>query len=167
MLSASSGQTKLVATVFWRRLDQPGHDCCRVFRLSGGWKLRGMAVFSESGQPCNFAYEVSVDSHWITRSARLTGFRGKSEIDMRIRRTKDGSWRVGTEILHAVANCMDIDLGFTPATNLLAIRRLNLGIGEQAEAPAAWLALPSLNSKYCRKHIVVRRSSNTSTRRRL
>ena len=39
---------------------------------------------------------------------------------------------------------MDIDLGFTPATNLLAIRRLKLSVGEQAEAPAAWLALPSL-----------------------
>jgi uncharacterized protein len=147
MLSASSGQTKLVAAFFWRRLDQPGHDCCRLFRLSGGWKLRGMAVFSESGQPCNFAYEVSVDPHWKTRSARLTGFRGKSEIDIRIRRAKDGSWRVGAEIQHAVANCMDIDLGFTPATNLLAVRRLNLGIGEQAEAPAAWLALPSLKLK--------------------
>jgi uncharacterized protein len=39
---------------------------------------------------------------------------------------------------------MDIDLGFTPATNLLAVRRLRLNVGEQAEAPAAWLALPSL-----------------------
>jgi uncharacterized protein len=144
MPPASSDQTKLIAAFFWRRLDQPGHDCCRLFRLSGGWKLRGMAVFGESGHPCNFAYEVLVDSQWKTRSARLTGFRGKREIDMRIRRTTDGSWRVGTEIQHAVANCMDIDLGFTPATNLLAVRRLKLAVGEQAEAPAAWLALPSL-----------------------
>ena len=51
---------------------------------------------------------------------------------------------MGTEIQHAIAGCVDIDLGFTPATNMLAIRRLSLGIGEQAEAPAAWLALPSL-----------------------
>ena len=63
---------------------------------------------------------------------------------MRVRRTADGQWRVGTEIQHAVADCVDIDLGFTPATNMLAIRRLGLAIGERAEAPAAWLALPSM-----------------------
>jgi uncharacterized protein len=144
MPPASSDQTKLVATCFWRRLDQPGHDCCRLFRLPGGWKLRGMAVFSESGHPCNFAYEVMVDPQWQTRSARLTGFRGTREIDMRIRRRRDGSWRVGTEVQHEVVDCVDIDLGFTPATNLLAVRRLRLNVGEQADAPAAWLALPSL-----------------------
>ena len=143
----SASQNKLVAAFFWRRLDQPGHDCCRLFRLSSGWKLRGMAVFSEAGQPCSFAYEVVVDSHWKTRSARLTGFRAKKEIDLRIRRTADGNWRVGTEIQHAVADYVDIDLGFTPATNMLAVRRLNLSVGEYAEAPAAWLALSSLKLK--------------------
>lgn len=141
---ASPGQIKLVATFFWRRLDQPGHDCCRLFRLGNGWNLRGMAVFRESGHPCNVAYEVLIDPQWKTRSARLTGFHGQREIDLCIRRMTDGSWRVGLETQHAVAHCVDIDLGFTPATNLLAIRRLKLSVGEQAEAPAAWLALPSL-----------------------
>lgn len=106
--------------------------------------LQGMAVFRESGQPCNFAYEVQVDSSWETRSARITGFRGMKAIDMRVRRRADGQWRVGTEIQHAVASCVDIDLGFTPATNMLAVRRLGLGIGEKADAPAAWLALPGM-----------------------
>ncbi len=147
ILAASVPQAELVAASFWRRLDQPGHVCCRLFRVSGGWKLQGMAVFEESGQPCNFAYEVLADSQWKTRSARLTGFRGKREIGMRIRRTKDGNWRVGTEMQPAVAGCMDIDLGFTPATNLLAVRRLKLRVGEQAQAPAAWLALPGLKLK--------------------
>ena len=137
-------QPKFIASFFWLKLDEPGHDCCRLHRLAHGWRLRGMAVFRESGQPCNFAYEVLVDSTWKTRSARITGFRGMKEVDMRVCRTADGQWRVGTEIQHAIAGCVDIDLGFTPATNMLAIRRLSLGIGEQAEAPAAWLALPSL-----------------------
>ena len=142
-----ASQTKLVAAFFWRRLDQPGHDRCRLFRLSSGWKLRGMAVFIEAGQPCSFAYDVVVDSHWKTRSARLTGFRARKEIDLRIRRNAEGNWRVGTKMQQAVAGCVDIDLGFTPATNMLAIRRLNLSVGENAEAPAAWLALPSLKLK--------------------
>ena len=144
MASVTRDQPKLVASFFWRRLDQPGHDCCRLFELSAGWMLRGMAVFREPGQPCNFAYEVLVDSTWKTRSARITGFRGKKEIDTQVRRAADGQWHVGTEIQRAVASCVDIDLGFTPATDMLAVRRLRLGIGEQAETPAAWLALPSM-----------------------
>lgn len=136
-------QTTLVATFFWRRLDQPGHDCCRLLKLSAGWKLQGMVVFLDAGQPCSFAYEVSVDSTWTTRNATITGFRGRKEIDMRVRRTAGGQWRVGAAIQHAVAGCVDLDLGFTPATNMLAVRCLGLAVGEQAAAPAAWLALPS------------------------
>ena len=144
MAYAVPNQSKVLADFLWRRLDQPGHDCCRLFRHSDGWKLQGMAVFRESGQSCNFAYEVSVDSTWTTLSAGIAGFRGRKAVDMRIRRTAAGQWRVGSELQHAVANCVDIDLGFTPATNMLAVRRLSLVIGARAEAPAAWLALPSM-----------------------
>jgi hypothetical protein len=137
-------QTKLVADFLWRRLDQPGHDCCRLFRRPEGWKLQGMTVFRESGRSCSFSYEVLVDSAWKTSSARIAGFRGRKQVDVRIRRTAAGQWRVGSELQHGVAGCVDVDLGFTPATNMLAVRRLGLGIGERAEAPAAWLALPGL-----------------------
>ena len=41
-------------------------------------------------------------------------------------------------------DCIDVDLGFTPATNLIVLRRLALGIGDQADAPAAYLAFPAL-----------------------
>jgi uncharacterized protein len=142
MAAMTGGRNKNVATFFWRRLDQPGHDCCRLLKLSAGWKLRGVAVFLDAGQPCSLAYEVSVDPTWMTRNATITGFWGKKEIDMRVRRTAGGEWRVGAAIQHAVAGCVDIDLGFTPATNMLAIRRLGLAVDEQAEVPAAWLALP-------------------------
>jgi hypothetical protein len=33
----------------------------------------------------------------------------------------------------AVEGCIDIDLKYSPSTNLLPIRRLNLAIGESAE----------------------------------
>lgn len=144
MVPVNREQPKLIASFLWRRLDQPGHDCCRLYRLAAGWKLRGMAVFRESGQPCNFAYEVVVDSAWNTRGATITGFRGRTEFALKVRRTADGKWRVGGEVQPSVASCADIDLGFTPATNMLAIRRLGLRIGEKAEAPAAWLSLPRM-----------------------
>jgi uncharacterized protein len=42
-----------------------------------------------------------------------------------------------------VMSCIDIDLNFSPSTNLLPIRRLNLAIGGAAEVKAAWLRFPS------------------------
>jgi hypothetical protein len=38
---------------------------------------------------------------------------------------------------------MDIDLNFSPSTNLLPIRRLDLAVGATAAVRAAWLRFPS------------------------
>lgn len=40
--------------------------------------------------------------------------------------------------------CLDIDLGFSPSTNLLPIRRLARRVGAHAEVEAAWLPFSSL-----------------------
>jgi hypothetical protein len=42
------------------------------------------------------------------------------------------------------AGCLDVDLGFTPSTNLLAVRRLALSVGEERSTRAAWLRFPEL-----------------------
>jgi hypothetical protein len=39
-----------------------------------------------------------------------------------------------------VKGCLDVDLHFTPATNTLPIRRLELAIGRESPVRAAWLA---------------------------
>jgi hypothetical protein len=51
-----------------------------------------------------------------------------------------------------VAGCLDVDLNFTPATNLIAIRRLTLQIGDRSEAPAAWLRFPELVLERLEQH---------------
>ena len=39
---------------------------------------------------------------------------------------------------------MDLDLSFTPATNLLPLRRLGLRVGQSAEVRSAWLEWPEI-----------------------
>jgi hypothetical protein len=46
--------------------------------------------------------------------------------------------------LSALAGALDIDLGFTPATNTLPIRRLALTVGASAPVQSAWLRFPEL-----------------------
>ena len=42
-----------------------------------------------------------------------------------------------------MTGCIDLDLNFSPLTNTLPIRRLNLEVGEEAHVRAAWLRFPS------------------------
>lgn len=127
----------------WRRLDQPGHDSCRLSRSAGGWQLRGGAAFLEGSRPCHLAYEVRCDPDWRTRSARVLGHRGDALVDLRISRGARG-WKLNGAEHPATKGCVDVDLAFTPATNLIAIRRLRLEVGDRADAPAAWLAFQQL-----------------------
>ena len=49
------------------------------------------------------------------------------------------------ELNEAVTGCVDVDLAFTPATNLIPIRRLALPIGSEAKFDVAWLEFPSFS----------------------
>lgn len=132
---------RLERTILWRRLDVPGHDACSLWRLDDGWRLDGTAVFAFETGPGRLIYVVECDAAWRTRAARVTGWIGREAVDMTID-VVDGRWRMNGVEQSQVAGCVDVDLGFTPATNLIALRRLGLRIGEEAEASAAWLDFP-------------------------
>ena len=135
----------LHASFFWRKLDHPGHDSCRLFKLPKGWFLSSAAVFSDNDKPCHLYYEVTADAVWKTQRAKLFGFVGNDAVDLRIRSTSTQRWFANGVEQDNVAGCLDLDLGFTPATNLVAIRRLSLKVGQRAEAPAAYLAFPKMH----------------------
>ena len=60
------------------------------------------------------------------------------------------------EIVSGLGDCIDLDFGFTPATNLLQLRRLSLVQGQAVNNPVAWLdvfagTLEILNQRYERR----------------
>ena len=135
---------KLEQLILWRRIDLPGHDACCLWAAQSGWLLTGTAVFALEGQPCHLAYEVDCDPDWRTRSARVTGCLGRQALELAIVARPDQCWEFNGADQPQAAGCPDVDLGFTPATNLIALRRLALGVGQAAEAPAAYLYFPEL-----------------------
>jgi hypothetical protein len=132
--------TASIASMTWRRLDVPGHDACRLEQTAQGWALDGTAVFQEHA-PARVAYRVECDRAWITRRGHVTGWLGTQALDVTFIRNDDGIWTLNGVPVDAVSHCVDLDLGFTPATNLLQIRRLALKVGESADAPVAWFDL--------------------------
>jgi uncharacterized protein len=136
--------TRPTAAFLWRSLDHPGCDSCRLFKVTRGWRLSGTAVFSDARRPWHVQYDVVADDAFRTKSATVVGYSGKRPIDIRIRSAGIGRWRIDGVLRAEVAGCLDVDLGFTPATNLLALRRLALKVGQKADAPAAYLTFPGL-----------------------
>lgn len=134
----------MTETILWRRLDLPGHEIGRLGRSESGWELSGTAVFVHEGRPCELRYAVSCDGGWRTLAARVHGTAGDTPVDLEIGVGEDRRWYVGGTHRPSVAGCDDVDLGFSPSTNLLPIRRLALDVGEEAEVTAAWLSFPAL-----------------------
>jgi hypothetical protein len=127
------------ASILWRRLDLPGHDACRLVESADGWELEGVAVFTEELRPACLAYRLTSDHSWLTKNARVSGWVGKREIALEVQQSSRGVWSLNGQSLPGLHECVNLDLGFTPATNLLQLRRLDLGVGERADAPVAWL----------------------------
>jgi uncharacterized protein len=129
--------------ILWQRLDRPGHEVAVLRRETSGWLLSGSAVFEHERQPCRVDYRVFCDPQWITLSAAVSGFVGDRDVDVTIRRRDDGTWTLDGRSCPRVDGCIDVDLNFSPSTNLLPIRRLGLRDGEQSTVRAAWLRFPS------------------------
>ena len=131
------------AKIRWSRLDVPGHEIAELARTAGGWRLNGQATFEHEGGRANLAYDIRCDDDWVTISATVTGAVGDTTIDIELLRNHAGEWALNGSKVWEVTGCDDIDLNFSPSTNLLPIRRLKLAIGQSAQVRAAWLRFPS------------------------
>ena len=127
-----------VATADWRRLDQPGGDSCTLFAEAGGWRIRGSAAFGDGDAAARLDYEIACDPGWRTRAASVDGTCGGQPVSLRLKQS-GGRWVMNGAPQPQVSGLTDIDLFFTPATNLLPIRRLAPEPGRVQEVTAAWL----------------------------
>ena len=130
--------SETVATVHWRALDRDGEDKCRLARVGEGWMLVGHARFRDEAGFAALDYVVRLDEDWLTRSADISGTYGDETVGWRI--VNEDGWRLNDEAQPQVEGAEDVDLSFTPATNLMPLRRLP-EVG-RLEVRAAWFRLP-------------------------
>jgi hypothetical protein len=128
----------------WRRLDVPGREKALVERTATGWRLTGELDAEESGLAAELRYAIECDPEWRTRSALVEGEAGAAPIRFALAADGAGNWTRDGTPLPELAGALDVDLGFTPATNTLPIRRLALAVGESAPVQSAWLRFPEL-----------------------
>jgi len=130
--------------ILWRRLDLPGHEAAAITQQRNRWNLAGTALFAYRRESCRLGYEIECDMHGGTRDVTVRGQIGDSPVSLVLSRDTEGAWCANGAAQPALQGCIDVDLGFSPSTNLLPIRRLKLAIGARADVRAAWVRFPEL-----------------------
>src|SRR5688572_23952990 len=135
----------LTRTVLWRRIDQPGLEYAMLqSSAKGGWLLQGDAVGAIDKQPARLVYQVRVDARWHTHRLAVDLLVGGRRHRLHIINHARRGWRTRPDNrpLPHLDGCIDVDLGISPVTNTLAINRLQLAIGQEADVTTAWVRFP-------------------------
>jgi hypothetical protein len=115
----------------------PGHDAALLADTGDGHLLQGTAVFRSAEGPACLNYSVEVDHDWRAKHGRVHGFLAGRGIDHSIRRETDG-WYLDGKPVPGLGHLVDLDYGFTPATNILQLQRAEVDSQETFDLPAAW-----------------------------
>ena len=131
--------------VAWRRSDEIAADeHCTLTVRGSGLSLIGTVLGAEDGRPVRVEYRVLTDAEGLTSAVHVRDLRGFELRTLDLARDPRGGWRVNGQPARALKGCSDVDLGRSPATNALPIRRLHLGVDRPHTIQAAWVRFPEL-----------------------
>jgi hypothetical protein len=133
-----------VSSGLWRWLQGTGLERFEVARAADYWIFRGTILTLASDAAAEARYEIVCDRSFRTRQANVSVCDAAGERTLQIA-TENGQWYENGRENKTVVGALDIDLGWSPSTNTLPIKRLKLGIGRTSgEFMAAWLRFPDL-----------------------
>jgi uncharacterized protein len=154
----------LPKTLLWRRLDAPGMEHVLIDDAVG-LHARG-TMTAATPVPFQCHYELYTDDAWVTARFEVTVEGGGFRRVVRLERAAS-RWRVtaseqgdldatlvaaghpraalpGAEDPDRLRSALDVDLGYSPLTNTLPLRRLALSPGTSQPVDVAWVLLPGL-----------------------
>jgi hypothetical protein len=110
-----------------------------------GYRLQGVAALPLGELPCHIDYTLTLDRLWRPVLARVTIITPHGAREIVLRSRHGAGWEVDGELVSQLDGCLDVDFGWTPATNTVPIRRLGLEVGQRASITAAWIRFPELD----------------------
>ena len=134
----------MVTTAFWKALYTAGHDTALLSQTNTGWVLEGTAVYLKDALPAALHYRLELAPDWETIAGSIKGRVAGTVVDHDIRRSSDG-WLLNGKMQAGLDGVVDLDFGFTPATNHAQLRRMNLGIGDKMQITVAWMDVDSVS----------------------
>lgn len=129
--------------VLWLSAELQSADRCVVLAAPGNRLISGTALLPRHDVPARIDYTISTNEQLATTEVRIEMAAGESR-SLHLQRT-NGTWVLDGTDRPDLDPCVDIDLGWTPATNTLPLRRVPLEIDESATTTAAWIRFPELD----------------------
>jgi hypothetical protein len=143
-MSFMDSTAQLVVSGLWRWLQGTGLERFEFLRAGDEWIFRGTILTLAHDAAAEARYEITCDHSFHTKSANVSVRDAAGERSVRIV-SEDGRWFENGAENQTVAGALDIDLGWSPSTNTLPIRRFGLEIGQTSgEFIAAWVRFPEL-----------------------
>jgi uncharacterized protein len=140
----------------WRHVDaREGFEVVFLGSDGGGRRLEGETTAVEEGEAWAVRYDIRLAAGWATRSARVWGHTSSGPRELSLEADGAGRWRVDGAPAAWLDGCLDVDLESSSLTNAFPVQRLGLAVGEEADAPAAYvraldLAVERLEQRYRR-----------------
>ena len=126
----------------WEGVDEWRVEAARVELHADGIIATGTQI----GAGYLLDYELDASAGWVTRRLRVRITAPDAERAVLLEHDGDGGWLHDGEAAPALAAALDCDLGLSPLTNLMPVRRH--GLHERAggaEIVAAWVSVPDLS----------------------
>jgi hypothetical protein len=132
-----------------------GFEVVFLSRRDIGQLIEGETAAVEGGEAWAVRYEIDLGSGWLTRTAHLSSRSAVGVHECTLESDGAGSWRVDGAPAPRLEGCLDVDLESSCLTNAFPVHRLGLAVGEEAEAPAAYvraldLTVERLEQRYAR-----------------
>lgn len=140
--------------LMWRTVDVPGFEHVRLDDSHPGWDVYdSMLVREHDGQVRRGGYTLIVDKESRTLEIRIMVEQQPGSMTaLHLLATGDGTWTDADERrIPELDGCIDIDIQWSPLTNTLPVRRLDLQPGEEREITVAYIELPSLTVRRVRQ----------------
>jgi uncharacterized protein len=140
----ASAETVLRRVIWRRSLDDHSFEECVVMATPDGFAIAGRVIAAQDSAPLIVHYDIDCDENWSARFVTIGQRLGNAQRRLQLERAGDG-WLVDGVRDARLDGCAEPDLGLTPSTNALAIRRLGLVVGQAAEIKCAWVKFPALS----------------------
>lgn len=127
----------------WQGLLAPSLERLSLSEHQGGFELSGLVLQAHETGGYVADYRILLDTSWATSEITLR-LDGSSTASLTLHRSSAGGWLRNGDLLTELTGISDIDLEWSPSTNTLPIRRLQLRPGTSATVVAAWVRFPSL-----------------------
>jgi hypothetical protein len=131
-----------MTSILWRRIDRTSFERCTLDATATGHRLAGTVLLVDDGVPYEIRYTIVTTPEWFPVTVGINVQGGGGDRTLALSGDGTGSWSVGDAPVLELYGATDVDLGFTPGTNTLPIRRLGLDVGASAEITAVRVDFP-------------------------